>query len=150
MKSDPKGPLALLVLVSENLLAFRLDQADISPAGLSSLQGLIPKLARITCSSPFVEEINAIIVEGHADASGAARHNWDLSQRRPMPVVRASLDVLDEHGAKEERAFFLQLLSACGRGSAELIMGPSGEENPMEQARGLQAPISFHRAETSG
>jgi chemotaxis protein MotB len=119
-----------LVLVPEDLLAFKLDKADISPAGERFLTAFIPRLARIVCSPQFSNEINSIIVEGHTDSSGTARHNWDLSQKRSMSVVRASLNILDQNGPREQRVSFLQLLSASGRGSADLITGSSGEENP--------------------
>jgi outer membrane protein OmpA-like peptidoglycan-associated protein len=135
VKSDPKDPLGLLVLVPEDLLAFKFDQADLSPAGESFLKLFIPKLSRIVCSHRFANEINSIVVEGHTDSSGTARHNWDLSQKRSMSVVRASLNVLDENSVSEEKRTFLQLLSASGRGSAEVITDLSGEENSPSSRR---------------
>ena len=128
-KQDPKDPLGLLILVPEDLLAFQLDRADLSPQGESFLGAFIPRLARIVCSERFAREINSIVVEGHTDSSGAAQHNWDLSQKRSMSVVRTSLSVLDVHDTEKEKAYFLRLLSASGRGSAELITGPAGQEN---------------------
>jgi outer membrane protein OmpA-like peptidoglycan-associated protein len=130
VKSDARDPLGLLILVPEDLLAFKLDKADISTAGERFLTAFIPRLARIVCSPQFSNEINSIIVEGHTDSSGTARHNWDLSQKRSMSVVRASLNILDQDGTREQKAAFLQFLSASGRGSADLITGASGEENP--------------------
>jgi outer membrane protein OmpA-like peptidoglycan-associated protein len=70
------------------------------------------------------------VVEGHTDSSGTDEYNWDLSQRRSMSVVRASLAVLSTQGSLDERSAFLRLLSASGRGSAELAYGPGGQENP--------------------
>lgn len=130
VKSDPKDPLSLLVFVPEDLLAFKFDKADVSPAGETFLKAFIPRLSRIVCSPRFAGEINSIIVEGHTDSSGSARHNWDLSQRRSMSVVRASLNVLDEYGMSDEKTAFLELLSASGRGNAEPVIDRSGEENP--------------------
>jgi len=129
VKTDPKDPLGLLVLVPEDLLAFRFDRADISPAGDAFLRAFIPRLSEVVCSPKFSKEINSIIVEGHTDSSGTARHNWDLSQKRSMSVVRTSLNILDDGGMKEEKATFLQLLSATGRGSAEIVRSTSGEES---------------------
>jgi outer membrane protein OmpA-like peptidoglycan-associated protein len=135
VKSDPKDPLGLLVLVPEDLLAFQFDHADLSPAGESFLKSFIPRLSRIVCLPQFANEINSIVVEGHTDSSGTARHNWDLSQKRSMSVVRAALNILNENNVEEEKNTFLQLLSASGRGSAELITGPSGEENSPSSRR---------------
>ena len=127
--SDPKDPLGLLILVPEDLLAFPLDRADISYAGEEFLKAFIPRLATTLCSPRFGPEINSIVVEGHTDSSGTDEHNWDLSQRRSMSVVRTSLAVLSTQDTFDERSAFLRLLSASGRGSAELIIGPTGQED---------------------
>ncbi len=129
VKTDPKDPLGLLVVVPEDLLAFKVDHADISPAGAAFLRAFIPKLSAVVCSPRFSHEVNSIVVEGHTDSSGTDRHNWDLSQKRSMSVVSASLNVLDEKGGRAEKGAFLQLLSATGRGSAELVRNVSGQEN---------------------
>ena len=129
VKSDPKDPLGLLILVPEDLLAFPLDRADISPNGELFLRAFIPKLSKIVCSQRFAKEINSIVVEGHTDSSGTAQHNWDLSQKRSMSVVRTSLGVLNMNDTEEEKMSFLRLLSASGRGSAELVTSTAGEEN---------------------
>lgn len=133
--SDPKDPLGLLILVPEDLLAFPLDRADISYAGETFLKAFIPTLARTVCSPKFTSEINSIVVEGHTDSSGTDEHNWDLSQRRSMSVVRTSLSVLSASETFAERSAFLRLLSASGRGSAELVSGPTGQENAASSRR---------------
>lgn len=135
VKSDPKDPLGLLILVPEDLLAFPLDKSDISDAGESFLRAFIPKLARTVCSPKFAPEINSIVVEGHTDSSGTDEHNWDLSQKRSMSVVRTSLAVLTNQETIDERSAFLRLLSASGRGSAELVSDPTGQENPAMSRR---------------
>jgi outer membrane protein OmpA-like peptidoglycan-associated protein len=135
VKSDPRDPLGLLVLVPEDLLAFRLDKADISPKGEAFLGTFMPKLSGIICSPRFAKEISSIIVEGHTDSSGTAEHNVDLSQKRSMSVVRASLSVLGRDATNEEKAVFLRLLSASGRGSADLIAGPTGHEDAPSSRR---------------
>jgi outer membrane protein OmpA-like peptidoglycan-associated protein len=129
VKSDPKDPLGLLILVPEDLLAFQLDRADISSNGELFLKAFIPKLSRTVCSPRFVNEINSIVVEGHTDSSGTAQHNWELSQKRSMSVVRTSLSILNTDEMEKERTYFLRLLSASGRGSAELVTGPGGTED---------------------
>ena len=129
VKSDPKDPLGLLILVPEDLLAFQLDRADISPNGELFLKAFIPKLSRTVCSPRFVNEIYSIVVEGHTDSSGTAQHNWELSQKRSMSVVRTSLSILNTDEMETERTYFLRLLSASGRGSAEVVTGPGGTEN---------------------
>lgn len=129
VKPDPKDALGILVLVPENLLAFQFDKADIPRGGLSFLRSFIPRLSTILCSQRFIEEVNAVVVEGHTDSSGLPHHNCELSQRRSMSVVKASLDILVSGGMEKERTRFLKLLSATGRGSAEPLTGLNGEED---------------------
>jgi outer membrane protein OmpA-like peptidoglycan-associated protein len=129
VESDPKDPLGLLVLVPEDLLAFPIDKAEISSKGEVFLGTFIPKLSRIICSSRFAKEIVSVVVEGHTDSSGTTEHNVDLSQKRSMSVVRASLRVLGDDALSAQKASFLRLLSASGRGSADLVTGPTGGEN---------------------
>jgi outer membrane protein OmpA-like peptidoglycan-associated protein len=129
VSSDPKDPLGLLILVPEDLLAFPFDRAEISYAGETFLRAFVPRLARTICSARFASEIHSIIVEGHTDSSGKDEYNWDLSQRRSMSVVRTSLAVLATQDTAAERSAFLRLLSASGRGSADLVSNTAGQEN---------------------
>ena len=48
VKSDPKDPLGLLILVPEDLLAFPLDRADISPNGELFLRAFIPNCPKLS------------------------------------------------------------------------------------------------------
>jgi|LQYC01.1.fsa_nt_gi Outer membrane protein and related peptidoglycan-associated (lipo)proteins len=136
VKPDPKDPLGLLILVPEGLLEFALDKTEIPNNGVLFLRSFIPKLAYTVCLEKYKNEINSIVVEGHTDSSGTDKHNWELSQQRSMSVVRECLFVLREGQGQavfqddaNARNYFLKFLSASGRGSAELIIDPSGKEN---------------------
>lgn len=119
---DPKDPLALLILVPEGLLEFKLDQAEIPSKGINFLNTFIPKFANIVSDERFKEDINSIVVEGHTDSSGTDQHNWDLSQKRSMAVVSESLNILAQmNNGGNIRNDFIKLISASGRGNAELI-----------------------------
>lgn len=133
---DPKDPLSLLILVPEGLLEFKTDRAEIPAKGINFLRPFIPSLAKIVSDKRFKDDINSIVVEGHTDSTGTAQHNWDLSQKRSMAVVKEAIKILDEikHG-KDMRDDFMKFISASGRGSAELITDrDTGLEN-LEQSR---------------
>ena len=130
VKADPKDPLGLLILVPEGLLAFQVDRWDIPGRGQIFLESFIPRLSKTIGSERFSKEINSIVVEGHTDSSGTAQHNWELSQRRSMSVVKTSLDLLNRDDVQSEKDNFLHFLSASGRGSAEPVTDSLGEENP--------------------
>ncbi|MBF0540460.1 MAG: OmpA family protein [Nitrospirae bacterium] len=131
---DPKDPLALLILVPEGLLEFKLDHSEIPSNGINFLNTFIPKFANIVCDERFKEDINSIVVEGHTDSSGTDQHNWDLSQKRSMAVVSESLNILAKmNNGGNIRNDFVKLISASGRGNAELIK-VNGIEN-CEQSR---------------
>lgn len=134
VKSDKNDPLALLIIVNEGLLAFELDKSLIPAGGKIFLREFIPKLSKIARLDKYKNEISSIVVEGHTDSVGTDQHNLELSQKRAMAVVSESLNALEEkskseQGGIDERGQFLQLLSASGRGSAELVKGETGEEN---------------------
>lgn len=134
VKSDKNDPLALLIIVNEGLLAFEFDKSLIPAGGKKFLREFIPKLSKIASSDKYKKEISSVVVEGHTDSSGTDQHNLKLSQDRAMAVVSESLKALGENSESEQDAIdqrgqFLQLLSASGRGSAELIKDETGEEN---------------------
>lgn len=129
VKADPKDPLGLLILVPEGLLAFEVDKWDIPGRGEVFLESFIPRLSKTIGSDRFSREINSMVVEGHTDSSGTAQHNWELSQRRSMSVVRTSLNLLNRDAVQAEKDHFLHFLSASGRGSAEPVINSSGEED---------------------
>lgn len=131
---DKNDPLALLILVPEGLMEFNIDRVEIPPKGIEFLRSFIPHLAKIVSDKRFKDDINSIVIEGHTDSTGTDRHNWELSQKRSMSVVGESLRILDETKNENNlRDDFVRLISASGRGSAELVK-VNGVENP-EQSR---------------
>jgi outer membrane protein OmpA-like peptidoglycan-associated protein len=96
----------------------------------------------VACSQSFKDELNSIVVEGHADSSGKNpehkdTHNMELSQGRSMSVVDTSLTILkkEEIESKSGYTCFLNLLSASGRGSSDLIFLKNGKEDPESSRR---------------
>jgi outer membrane protein OmpA-like peptidoglycan-associated protein len=128
VQRDQKDPLGLLILVPHELLKFDTDETEIPPRGEAFLQSFIPKLSKILCLPKFVDEINSVVVEGHADSRGTEEHNLKLSQGRSMAVVLSSLNILRSPERERERSYFLRFLSASGRGKAEPWLD-SGYEN---------------------
>lgn len=139
VRTDPKDPLGLLVLVPEGLLQFQKNQDVIPPQGIGFLDSFSPKLASTACSTQFRDEINSIVIEGHADSSGdEEKINLPLSQRRSMAVVTGALQALkktEPPGQSDDlRGCFLKFLSASGRGSEELVL-TDGKEDPEKSRR---------------
>lgn len=113
VKEDPKDPLSLVILVPEGLLQFDVGKDLIPESGIKFLRSFMPIMAKATLK--FKDDINSIIVEGHADTSGKDEQNLPLSQKRSMSVVMESLQALES----DARDRFLGLLSASGRGSVD-------------------------------
>ncbi|HUY28225.1 MAG TPA: OmpA family protein [Candidatus Binataceae bacterium] len=136
VKKDPNDPLSLLIVVPEQLMRFTVDGTDLSQNGQQFLDEFIPSLAHVACSQRFRDELNSIVVEGHADSSGKNPehkdiHNMEVSQGRAMSVVQTSLLILKEKGTESKTAYpcFLNLLSATGRGSSDPILLEDGKED---------------------
>jgi|ERR1700733_7037685 outer membrane protein OmpA-like peptidoglycan-associated protein len=128
VEKDPADPLGLLVLVPQGLLDFAVDRAEIPAGGVKFLSVFSPRLAGTACSERYLREISSIVVEGHTDSTGSDEHNLQLSQERSLAVVQRTLDILG-NVAPEDRACFLDFLSANGRGSKEPILGSTGNED---------------------
>jgi len=137
VKTDPKDPLGLLVLVPEDLLQFPLDKAVIPKGGIVFLSHFAPRLAKTVCAPPFRKEVNSIVVEGHADSSGTHTHNLELSQGRSMAVVFQSLAQFQraDDTVPHLKDCFAEFLSASGRGRAELIHDEKGSEDSARSRR---------------
>jgi outer membrane protein OmpA-like peptidoglycan-associated protein len=133
VKSDPKDPLVLLVIVPEDLLQFERGKSDIPSAGYKFLGTFVPKFVSTACSTEIREGLSSIVVEGHASSEGKESDNLSLSQRRSMSVIQQSLTVLDRSNrsnAPEAHKCFLSLISATGRGSAEPVYVNGEEDRP--------------------
>ena len=136
VRTDPKDPLGLLVIVPEDLLRFAQGKSEIPPAGGEFLKVFVPKLVGTACSNELRDGINSIVVEGHASSEGNDQLNLRLSQNRSMSVVQASLEALDATGtgrSSDNRKCFLDLVSATGRGSADPIMVGGAEDRPLSR-----------------
>jgi outer membrane protein OmpA-like peptidoglycan-associated protein len=133
IKTDPKDPLGLIVVVPDGLLNFEVNKANIPPAGTEFLQKIIPKMASTFCSDEFRGEMESIVIEGHTDTTGSDERNLPLSQERSLRVIQESLRVLAAQqpveAAKQNRSCFLELLSATGRGSVEPVKDGNGQED---------------------
>lgn len=141
---DPKDPLGLLILVPEGLLEFKRDKSEIPDKGIEFLRPFVPSLANIVCDKRFRDDINSIVIEGHTDSSAPPntdkdQYNWNLSQRRSMAVVSQSIEILNEKhlltsDGMTVKDYFVKMLSASGRGSAELFK-ENGVENQEKSRR---------------
>jgi outer membrane protein OmpA-like peptidoglycan-associated protein len=132
VKSDPKDPLVLLVIVPEDLLRFEQGESDIPTAGVGFLQTFVPRFVSTACSTELRDGISSIVVEGHASSEGSPGANLSLSQRRSMAVTQKSLIVLNANApdAMENYKCLLSLISATGRGSAEPVYVNGEEDRP--------------------
>ena len=130
VKSDPKDPLVLLVIVPEDLLSFERGKAEIPSTGQEFLSTFAPNFVSTACE--LGDGISSIVVEGHASSEGNVDDNLILSQKRSMAVVQQSLAAVDKSPQKaeqEDHKCFLSLVSAAGRGSAEPILTKDGVED---------------------
>lgn len=130
VKTDKNDPLALLILVPEKLLVFQHGKWSIPPQGVAFLKEFTPKLTQILYLKEFQDEISSVVVEGHTDSDGEDPYNLKLSQERSLEVVKCCLSILDDakNGA-DAKNFFLQILSATGRGERDLIYRNDGTED---------------------
>ena len=128
---------AVVIIVPEGLMNFETGKSDLKDGGKAFLQKYIPPISKMLVND-FRDDVDSLIVEGYTDRQRAVgsteeegeAQNLILSQERSMKVVEESLRDLagPEHVA--EREFFLDRLSASGRGEQQAIHEGGSENNP--------------------
>lgn len=135
IKPDEKDRNAVVIIVPERLMNFDSGDFHLKAQGQQFVEEKIPFLAKALAA--FRRDIDSIVVEGHTDRqhkkgntpSQGEADNLRLSQDRSMEVVKHSLDALEHHNMFEERTFFLDKLSASGRGEQDASPDPAKEVN---------------------
>jgi outer membrane protein OmpA-like peptidoglycan-associated protein len=125
IRPDPRDRNAILVIVPDRLMNFETGKSVLRPEGEEFLRTYVPDFAGVLCSETFRSSVESIVVEGHTDqhpyagrsAEESQNLNLKLSQDRSMTVVKHSLNELS--GMEDQRACFLEKLSASGRGEQE-------------------------------
>ncbi len=130
VQQDPADPLALIVLVPSGLLDFTVNGTAVPQKGIAFLNRFSPLLAGVACGK-YRKEIASIVVEGHTDSTGTDEHNLPLSQQRSLAVVQQTLGAL----GTEDKACFLDFLSATGRGSREPILDANTGSEDKDRSR---------------
>jgi flagellar motor protein MotB len=128
---------AVVIIVPEGLMNFETGKSELKPGGKAFLQTYIPPISKLLVSE-FNGDIDSLIVEGYTDRQripgttddeGESR-NLQLSQERSMKVVEEALHDLEGPDQSVEREFFLDRLSASGRGEQMAKKDGGPDNNP--------------------
>jgi outer membrane protein OmpA-like peptidoglycan-associated protein len=133
IRPDDSDPNAVVIIVPERLMNFDSGSSTLKKKGEEFIDDKIPTLSNTLWN--FQKDIDSIVVEGHTDRqhkvnvsqSEGEAFNLQLSQDRSMVVVKRSLQTLELHNLPDQRHFFLEKLSASGRG--EQNADPAKEVN---------------------
>ncbi|WP_433971039.1 OmpA/MotB family protein [Tunturiibacter lichenicola] len=128
---------AVVIIVPEGLMNFETGKSDLKDGGRAFLEKYIPPISKMLVND-FQNDVDSLIVEGYTDRQRAAgsseeqgeAQNLILSQERSMKVVEESLNDLTGPDKVREREFFLDRLSASGRGEQQAIHEAGPENNP--------------------
>jgi outer membrane protein OmpA-like peptidoglycan-associated protein len=135
IKPDENDRNAVVIIVPERLMNFDSGDYHLKKQGQQFIEEKIPFLAQTLAA--FHQDIDSIVVEGHTDRqhrqgdtqNQGEAYNLQLSQNRSMEVVKLSLNTLEQHQMTQERAFFLDKLSASGRGEQNASTDPEKVNN---------------------
>jgi flagellar motor protein MotB len=128
---------SVVIIVPEGLMNFETGHSELKPGGKKFLEDYFPPIAELLVAE-FYGDIDSLIVEGYTDKQripgmteeqGEAR-NLQLSQERSMKVVEEALHDLEGPSQTGEREFFLDRLSASGRGEQEAKHRVGPDNNP--------------------
>ena len=124
IRPDPKDRNAILVIVPGKLMNFDIQKSDLKVDGRRFLRSYIPAMADVLYGEQFRTNIESVVVEGHTDTQRwgktqeeSENNNLRLSQDRSMAVVKEALASLNSK--PKYRAYFLEKLSATGRGEQD-------------------------------
>jgi flagellar motor protein MotB len=130
-KNDPSK---IVIVAPERLMSFQLGSSALSDKGKSFLQEKLPPIAMTLWR--FRDDIDSIVVEGHSDQEEykgrppdeSRNLNLELSQQRAMEVVKTALADLKTNASPEEQSWFLEKLSASGRGQQDCSAADAQDE----------------------
>jgi flagellar motor protein MotB len=128
---------AVVIIVPEGLMNFQTGKSDLKEGGKQFLKTYIPPISKLLVTD-FQNDIDSLVVEGYTDRQRAPgtteeegeSRNLELSQERSMKVVEESLRDLEGPDQITEREFFLDRLSATGRGEQLAKENGGAEDNP--------------------
>jgi outer membrane protein OmpA-like peptidoglycan-associated protein len=119
LDADPLDPLALLIVVPDNLLTFEFGKSILSPTAEQFLTEVLPFYVGALCG-PLRGKIDSLAIEGHTDDHGSDAFNLKLSQERSLAVMVKGLEVIQSIEPASYQCF-QEITSATGRGRQDLI-----------------------------
>ena len=141
---DPRDPLALSIVVPENLLTFEFGKSTLSPTADQFLVEALPFYVRALCG-PLRDKIDSLAIEGHTDDFGTDAFNLKLSQERSLAVMVKGLEVIQTTEPASYQCF-QEITSAAGRGRQDLIYEQTTMVN-REKSRRVIFKIRLRSAE---
>ena len=144
LDADPRDPLALSIVVPENLLTFEFGKSILSPTADRFLIEALPFYVRALCG-PLRDKIDSLAIEGHTDDFGTDAFNLKLSQERSLAVMVKGLEVIQTIEPASYQCF-QEITSAAGRGRQDLIYESTSIVN-REKSRRVIFKISLRSAE---
>jgi outer membrane protein OmpA-like peptidoglycan-associated protein len=144
LDADPRDPLALSIVVPENLLTFEFGKSTLSPTADQFLIEALPFYVRALCG-PLRDKIDSLAIEGHTDDFGTDAFNLKLSQERSLAVMVKGLEVILTTEPDSYQCF-QEITSAAGRGRQDLIYESTSMVN-REKSRRVIFKIRLRSAE---
>jgi outer membrane protein OmpA-like peptidoglycan-associated protein len=144
LDADPRDPLALMIVVPENLLTFELGKSTLSPTADQFLVEALPFYVEALCG-PLRDKIDSLAIEGHTDDHGSDAFNLKLSQERSLAVMVKGLEVIQTIEPASYQCF-QEITSASGRGRQDLIYDSLAVVN-REKSRRVIFKIRLRSAE---
>ncbi len=144
LDADPRDPLALMIVVPENLLTFELGKSTLSPTADQFLVEALPFYVEALCG-PLRDKIDSLAIEGHTDDHGSDAFNLKLSQERSLAVMVKGLEVIHTIEPASYQCF-QEITSASGRGRQDLIYDSLAVVN-REKSRRVIFKIRLRSAE---
>ena len=122
-------------ITMSNDILFDTDSYELSEEGQKYVEQFMKVYLSVLMSEQFVDYVEEVKLEGHADSSGSFGYNQSLSQKRAEAVKNYCLNNLAEDFTENEKEKLSQIVTARGYSSTDLVYDKDGNEDASASRR---------------
>ena len=113
-------------LTMDNDVLFDVDEYELKPEGEAAIDEFCRTYLTILLSDEYIDALNSINFEGHADPNGDATQNEELSLNRAKSVLNYCLQSSSNGLTSAQKELLKKKAAVAGYGSNNPIYGPNG------------------------
>lgn len=117
------------ITLNESDIRFATAKAELSIDDMRFLDQFMPRYLNALLAPEYIDNISAIVIEGHTDSAGGYMYNLNLSQERAFSVANYCLTEASATMTPTELDRLQKILTANGRSYSDRIYKNDGTED---------------------